>query len=127
MKIDGRIVVDAASYFHNNPSEKHDPADLASESVTPQFRITDNSHISSPSWICGTGRMMKMALQNEIRQRKIESGELPTERKMEPVKWRRRGEFHKFLFLKSPNPISPVHVLTNEQLCSTIHTYEATH
>ena len=85
MKTDGRIVVDAASYFHANPDEQKNLDAFDSASIAPQVNVLDEKHVDDdyPIYRCGTGRMREAERQERIRQRKIENGLFPVE-KSEP-------------------------------------------
>lgn len=88
-KIDGRIVVDAASYFHANPDERQSLSSLNSECIAPQVNVADEKHFeyNSDDYMgprCGTSRLCRLERRERTRHREIENGELPTERKIEP-------------------------------------------
>ena len=80
MRTDGRIVVDAASYFHAKPDEQKNLDALDSASIAPQVNVSDEKHIDSIPYRCGTGRMRESERRERSRQRKIENGELPVEK-----------------------------------------------
>ncbi|GIK05562.1 hypothetical protein Aspvir_009675 [Aspergillus viridinutans] len=90
VKIDGRIVVDASSYFHANPDEQETLGDLDSESIAPQMNVMEETHVDDDDddyggWRCGTGRRRESRRRERLKQRKIENGEISEEREPDPV------------------------------------------
>ncbi|KAJ5835805.1 hypothetical protein N7447_001831 [Penicillium robsamsonii] len=88
--IDGRVIVDASSYFHANPDEQQTLRDLDSESIAPQINVTEEKHLDGDDddyrgWRCGTGRMRQSRHRERLNRRKIENGEIPEERESGPV------------------------------------------
>ncbi|KAI0404112.1 hypothetical protein F4802DRAFT_568975 [Xylaria palmicola] len=76
--VDGRIVVDAVSYFRSNPSSQLKLAALGTESFAPKIKVAEEAHIDEyPPFRCGNGYMQEAAFEAKLRKRKLESGELP--------------------------------------------------
>lgn len=87
-QVNGRVVVDATSYFDNNSDQRRSLDDLSQKSIAPRIETKEQTHINygGGGW-CGTGRLRESQHQEAIRHRKIENGELPTEERAEPGKW----------------------------------------
>lgn len=85
-QVDGRIVVDATSYFDNNSDKRPSLAALDPKSIAPQIEIGDQNHIDRPyPRRCGNSALRAMKYEDAVRRRKTENGELPTEKREELV------------------------------------------
>ncbi|KAK5631151.1 hypothetical protein RRF57_006866 [Xylaria bambusicola] len=86
-KVDGRIIIDAASFFHANPSKMVNLTPLNNNPVMPEIQVADETHLQSnfpsPPMLHpgvsrpGPGGMHEQHILREIRKRKLETGELP--------------------------------------------------
>ncbi|KAI0525365.1 hypothetical protein F5B22DRAFT_589595 [Xylaria bambusicola] len=94
-KVDGRIIIDAVSFFHANPSKRLVLAPLNNDPVMPKIQVADETHLQSnlpgaPIPYPGGSRPSGMNDQHilrEVRKRKLQTGELPlpTTQKRETV------------------------------------------
>ncbi|KAJ3949653.1 uncharacterized protein N0V96_000777 [Colletotrichum fioriniae] len=119
--VDERIVVDSASYFRANPSERAPLAPLKNDSVVPKINVDEETHLRSEgsrAW-CGTGRMQEDRYQHLVRKRKLESGELPlpTEEATEPGRRSMPWNWIKGLYVRDDtDDVIPVRDLTEQEL-----------
>lgn len=93
IKIDGRVILDASAYFHDNPDENEPLSKLDSDSIAPKINVADEKHSDYSSddggrgWVCGTGLMRSRQRQErQLRRRRIRDGEVFQEREREPGK-----------------------------------------
>lgn len=86
IQVEGRVVVDAASYFDNNSDQRPSLDALGTKSVAPQIEVEDRGHVTDRGggW-CGTGRMRAAEHSRRIQERLKEDGQLlpPTSEKKE--------------------------------------------
>ncbi|KAI9928656.1 hypothetical protein ASPWEDRAFT_341528 [Aspergillus wentii DTO 134E9] len=81
--VDGRVIIDAASYFHDIPDEAICLAALDS-AITPQINVSDDQHVG-PLPMAGRCRIPALQRGDRLGQNKLEIGELTVEERIEPV------------------------------------------
>lgn len=96
IKINGRVILDASAYFHDNPDENDPLSKLDSDSIAPKINVADEKHSDYSSdesddderrWACGTGRMQsRQRPGRQLRRRRARDRKVFQEREREPGK-----------------------------------------
>jgi hypothetical protein len=82
LKIDGRVVVDASAYFHDNPDENETLGNLDSDSIAPNLNIADEKHMDLSDDYGAISRcgLRRPRYRRSRRRGSIQNGEASEER-----------------------------------------------